>query len=61
MRGVEILRIFAPSVRGDQDFGLKNNDSSPVGDFRVNATPAEVLATIRGWQREPAPGSSPTP
>src|SRR5439155_1674761 len=45
-RGVEVLRILALSIRSDQDFGLTNNDSTPVGAFRSKATQAEVLGAI---------------
>jgi hypothetical protein len=50
MRGVEMLRILALSVRSDQDFGLTNDDSTAVGAYRSKATQAEVLATIRDYR-----------
>jgi hypothetical protein len=49
-RGVEILRILTLSIRSDQDFGLTNNDSTPVGAFRTKANQAEVLGTIRDYR-----------
>ncbi|MEK6279168.1 MAG: hypothetical protein AABN95_02335 [Acidobacteriota bacterium] len=49
-RGVEVLRILALSIRSDQDFGLTNNDSTPVGAFRSKATQAEVLGAIHDYR-----------
>jgi hypothetical protein len=48
-RGVEVLRILALSIRSDQDYGLINNDPTPVGALRSKATQAEVLAAIRDY------------
>jgi hypothetical protein len=48
-RGVEVLRILALSVRGDQDYGLTNNMAGPVGAFCANATEAEALALARNY------------
>jgi hypothetical protein len=48
-RGVEVLRILALSVRSDQDYGLTNNDLTPIGALRSNATQAEVIAAINHY------------
>jgi hypothetical protein len=49
-RGVEVLRILALSVRSEQDFGLTQSDSRPVGALRSRATAEQVLATIRDYR-----------
>ena len=48
-RGVEVLRILALSIRGDQDYGLTNNDLTPIGALKSNATQAEVIAAIADY------------
>lgn len=49
-RGVEILRILALSIRSDQDFGLTENGSTPVGALQNVATDAELVAAIRDYR-----------
>lgn len=49
-RGVEVLRIPALSVRGDQDYGLTNNDASAVGALIIDATDAEAVATVQNYR-----------
>lgn len=45
-----MLRILALSVRSEQDFGLTQSDSRPVGALRSRATAEQVLATIRDYR-----------
>jgi len=49
-RGVEVLRILALSIRSEQDYGLTNNDSTPVGALRSNTTQVEVLDAIQNYR-----------
>jgi hypothetical protein len=49
-RGVEVLRILALSIRAEQDVGLIETDSSPVGVLRAKATEAEALDTVNNYQ-----------
>jgi len=60
-RGVEILRILALSIRGDEDFGLTESGSSPVGALRSRAAPADVPKAIRDYQPPYASLSGYTP
>jgi hypothetical protein len=48
-RGVEILRILALSIRGDQDYGLTKDDRTPIGALRTQATDADVDAAIHRY------------
>jgi hypothetical protein len=49
-RGVEVLRTLALAVRSEQDYGLTTDLSLPVGALRAEASPDEVLATIRDYR-----------
>jgi hypothetical protein len=49
-RGVEVLRILALSIRSDEDFGLTDSGSTPVGALKSKATRGEVLAAIRDYR-----------
>lgn len=42
VRGVEVLKILALSVRGDQDYGLIPRECPRVGALRTNVSIAEV-------------------
>jgi hypothetical protein len=48
-RGVELLRILALSIRGDQDHGLTLNDLTTVGALRRDAAQDEVAAALRDY------------
>jgi hypothetical protein len=49
-RGVEVLRILALSIRSEQDFGLTDDNTNPVGALKLKATESEVLAAIREYR-----------
>jgi hypothetical protein len=49
-RGVELLRILALSIRGDQDHGLIDNVPTAVGALRSGATEDEVISVIRDYR-----------
>lgn len=42
VRGVEILRILALSIRSDQDYGLVSREPTRVGAFRNGISSADV-------------------
>jgi hypothetical protein len=50
IRGVEVLRILALSIRSDQDYGLTENASVRVGALRGNATEGETKAFVREYR-----------
>lgn len=50
VRGVEVLRILALSIRSDQDCGLTDNTSATVGAIRNNVTAEEARAVVRGYR-----------
>jgi hypothetical protein len=50
MRGVEILRILALAVRGDQDFGKTAADLTPVGAVKSDIGAAEVRALVDAYR-----------
>jgi len=60
-RGVEILRILALSIRSDEDFGLTESGSTPMGALRTRATPADVSSAIRDYRPPHANLSGYTP
>ena len=50
IRGVEVLRILALSIRSDQDYGLAPNGADSVGAFLDSATASEAAAFIRSYR-----------
>ena len=48
-RGVELLRVLALSIRSEQDYGLINDDITPVGAFRSTATQDELTVLFRNY------------
>lgn len=50
VRGVEVLRILALSVRGDQDYALTSRGSGTVGAFRRNAVGTDVRSFIAAYR-----------
>jgi hypothetical protein len=50
MRGVEILRILALSIRSDQDYGLTDFDETQVGSIRANVPLADVPRLVHTYQ-----------
>jgi hypothetical protein len=50
VRGVEVLRILALSIRGDQDHGLTERGSRPVGAWRRDATGISVPTFIAEYR-----------
>jgi hypothetical protein len=61
VRGVEILRVLALSIRSDQDYGLVARKPAPVGSWRTGVSSAEVDAVGQMYRPPYAelPGSSP--
>jgi hypothetical protein len=48
-RGVEVLRILSLSIRSDQDYGLTDNVSTPVGALHAHVAESEALALVRDY------------
>jgi hypothetical protein len=61
MRGIEVLRILALSIRSDQDYGLTPNEPAPVGALRedILVTEAEALGQTYRPPHDRLPGFSP--
>jgi len=50
IRGVEVLRILALSIRSDQDYGRTPKVPDSVGAFRRTATASEAAAFIKSYR-----------
>lgn len=50
VRGVEVLRILALSVRSDQDYSLTGDNSTSVGAVCSSATEAEAQNLVREYR-----------